>query len=250
MQHLGADADGERWKITPNDPAVLAQLKPGMQMHRNRDHAWGTSAEQKIRRSPLGVWLTLSDDADGLALTLTDEDGWRHPPCAAGAGANPRWRTRWPACANNWPTGQQRVCRPRHHPAPAPALVCPGLMLNALPATPSPSYQALRVAQWPRRRAKPRVEPPPPTGTSLSYLANVIYTTWPASLHPPRRQPDRRRLRSARRSRRSQPDDHQTLPARGICAQKKQAKGVKGVMGQVRADPMVLKNGNETYAEI
>ena len=27
----------------------------------------------------------------------------------------------------------------------------------------------------------------------------------------------------------------------------KQAKGVQGVMGQVRADPMVLKNGNETY---
>ncbi|WP_312854415.1 hypothetical protein [Paludibacterium denitrificans] len=27
----------------------------------------------------------------------------------------------------------------------------------------------------------------------------------------------------------------------------KQAKGVKGVMGQVRADPMTLKSGNETY---
>ena len=27
----------------------------------------------------------------------------------------------------------------------------------------------------------------------------------------------------------------------------KQAKGVTGVMGQVRADPMVLKSGNETY---
>ncbi|MOA26566.1 hypothetical protein D3C78_1473690 [compost metagenome] len=27
----------------------------------------------------------------------------------------------------------------------------------------------------------------------------------------------------------------------------KQAKGVKGVMGQVRADPMVLKSGDETY---
>jgi putative protease len=27
----------------------------------------------------------------------------------------------------------------------------------------------------------------------------------------------------------------------------KQAKGVKGVMGQVRADPMVLKSGDDTY---
>lgn len=27
----------------------------------------------------------------------------------------------------------------------------------------------------------------------------------------------------------------------------KQAKGVQGVMGQVRADPLILKNGDETY---
>jgi len=27
----------------------------------------------------------------------------------------------------------------------------------------------------------------------------------------------------------------------------KQAKGVQGVMGQVRADPMILKSGNDTY---
>ena len=250
VQHLGADADGERWKITPNDPAVLAQLKPGMQMHRNRDHAWEQALSKKSADRRVGVWLTLSDDADGLALTLTDEDGLsvtRHAPLALepardGERALASLREQLAKLGNSMFVARDITLRLRQ------PWFAPASLLNALRRDAVAELQALRVAQWPRPPRKTPVEPPAAyPETSLSYLANVynhlarqFYTRHGVSLidaaYEAHEEAGEVSLMITK---------HCLRFSFNLCP--KQAKGVKGVMGQVRADPMVLKNGNETY---
>jgi hypothetical protein len=67
---------GRLWRVFPNeDIAALADLKPGVAINRNRDHAWENLLSKKSAERRIGVWLALSDTADGLTLSVTDEDG-------------------------------------------------------------------------------------------------------------------------------------------------------------------------------
>lgn len=248
VQHLGADADGERWKITPNDPAVLAQLKPGMQMHRNRDHAWEQALSKKSADRRVGVWLTLSDDADGLALTLTDEDGLsvtRHAPLALepardGERALASLREQLAKLGNSMFVARDITLRLRQ------PWFAPASLLNALRRDAVAELQALRVAQWPRPPRKTPVEPPAAyPETSLSYLANVynhlarqFYTRHGVSLidaaYEAHEEAGEVSLMITK---------HCVRFSMSLCP--KQAKGVTGVQGTIKAEPLMLINGKE-----
>lgn len=248
VQHLGADADGERWKITPNDPAVLAQLKPGMQMHRNRDHAWEQALSKKSADRRVGVWLTLSDDADGLALTLTDEDGLsvtRHAPLALepardGERALASLREQLAKLGNSMFVARDITLRLRQ------PWFAPASLLNALRRDAVAELQALRVAQWPRPPRKTPVEPPAAyPETSLSYLANVynhlarqFYTRHGVSLidaaYEAHEEAGEVSLMITK---------HCVRFSMSLCP--KQAKGVIGVKGTIKAEPLQLINGKE-----
>jgi putative protease len=73
-----ADKVGERrWRVRPKDRvADLKDLRPGIEINRNRDQSWQRLLEKKSAERRIGVWLRLSETADGFALTLTDEDGF------------------------------------------------------------------------------------------------------------------------------------------------------------------------------
>ena len=67
---------GRRWRITPHIPmAELAELKPGMAVSRNRDHAWEQALAKESASRRIGVRADLTETATGLRLTLTDTDG-------------------------------------------------------------------------------------------------------------------------------------------------------------------------------
>ena len=73
-----AEQVGEgRWRVRPKDPvASLKDLRPGTEINRNRDQSWQRRLDRKSAERRIGIWLRLGETADGVALTLTDEDGF------------------------------------------------------------------------------------------------------------------------------------------------------------------------------
>ncbi len=66
----------QRWRVQPNDPvAELKDLLVGIEVNRNRDMSWQRTLDKKSSERRIGIWLNLAETADGLALTLTDEEG-------------------------------------------------------------------------------------------------------------------------------------------------------------------------------
>ena len=250
VQWLGEDDDGGRWQVTPNDPAVLASLKPGVAISRNRDHSWEQALSKKSAERRVGLNLVLADCTDGLVLTLTDEDGLSVSREIAltleaardGDKALASLREHLGKLGNTLFVARDIQLQLRQ-PWFISASVLNGLRRDAVAA-----LEALRVSSWPRPPRKTPVEPPAVyPETSLSYLANVynhlarqFYTRHGVSLidaaYEAHEEPGEVSLMITK---------HCLRFSFNLCP--KQAKGVQGVMGQVRADPMVLKNGNETY---
>ena len=238
-----------RWRVWPNEPiAALPGLRPGVGVSRNRDHAWDqalnrTSAERRI---PVTGRLTEIDD--GLALTLTDADGIgatatlacpREPALdaqqaevalrgqIARLGASDfalealelAWTRPWfvPASAAN------RLRRQAVAALEAARRVAYVRPFRRAPATPAPTYPE----------------------EALGYLANVYNAAARAfyARHGVR-------LIEAAYEAHEQPGEvslmitkHCLRYAFSLCP--KQAKGVAGVQGQVRAEPMTLVGGSE-----
>lgn len=66
----------QRWRVQPNDPiAEMKDLRAGVEINRNRDMNWQRTLDKKSGERRIGIWLNLHETVDGLALTLTDEDG-------------------------------------------------------------------------------------------------------------------------------------------------------------------------------
>lgn len=65
-----------RWKVVPKDPiAQLRHLKSGTEINRNRDMDWVRGLEKKSAERRIDVALRLEETEDGLALKLSDADG-------------------------------------------------------------------------------------------------------------------------------------------------------------------------------
>ena len=71
----------KRWKVVPKDPiSELRHLKNGTQINRNRDMDWVRGLEKKSAERRIDVRLTLDETPDGLALNLSDSDGYTFLP--------------------------------------------------------------------------------------------------------------------------------------------------------------------------
>ena len=74
-------------------------LRKGVEINRNRDMDWVRTLDKKSSERRIGVWLQLSElpGAQGLQLTLTDEDGFsaqaqlQQPLQAASDAARADW---------------------------------------------------------------------------------------------------------------------------------------------------------------
>jgi putative protease len=250
-EKTGEGEEGAIWRIWPNERlADLPGLKAGITLHRNRDHDWELALTKKSADRRVGVWLKLVDTPDGLALTATDEDGISVTALAAIAlepaqqadKALAGLRDNLGKLGNTMFT-LQGVELAISQPWFVPASVINGLRRSAIE-----SLDIARVAAWPRPERKPEVVPPVPyPETSLSYLANVyndaarqFYTRHGVQLidaaYEAHQEAGEVSLMITK---------HCLRFSYNLCP--KQAKGVKGVQGQVKAEPMTLKTGDDTY---
>jgi putative protease len=243
------DGPGNRWRIEPNRPvAELKDLRALPALHRNRDMAWDRLLNGKSADRLIGVRMALEDIDGGLRLTAVDERG-----VAASAEARlERQPARDPARGlaalreQLGKLGGTIFALRGLDIATAQPWFVPASRLNALRRETLERLEAARLA---RREIPPRAapaEPPAPyPEDALSYLANV---------HNARARDFYARhgvqvIEAAYESHEELGDvplmitKHCVRWSMSLCP--KQAKGVTGVQGTVRAEPMVLSHGGE-----
>jgi putative protease len=237
------------WRVFPNeDIAALKDLKPGVAINRNRDRAWdklmaGKSAERRI-----GAWLSLSDTADGLRLTITDEDGHVGEAtvvCDKQAAQHPD-KAEATLREHLGKLGTTILSALEVQLNLAQPWFVPASVINALRRDAVAALEAARVAGLPRLLPGEAVQPPVAyPEDSLSYLANVFN-------HQARNFYAKHGVKVIDAAYESHEEEgevslmitkHCVRFSLSLCP--KQAKGVTGVQGQVKAEPLQLINGKE-----
>jgi collagenase-like PrtC family protease len=255
VQKLGEDEDGQRWRVFPNEAvANLPGLKVGSVIHRNRDHTWEAQLTKKSSERRIKVDLILSE-IDGvtgktLRLALRDEDGIEShadavialQPARDAAQADSALRTSLAKLGNTmFEAGDValQLSQPWFVAASS---------INALRRDAVAAHEAARLASW-QRPERAAVASPAPVypDTQLSYLANVYNDKARAFYHKYGVQ-----LIDAAYEAHQEAGDVSLMITKhclrfsfNLCP--KQAKGVQGVQGQVRAEPMTLVSGDEKY---
>jgi collagenase-like PrtC family protease len=251
VQKLGEDEDGQRWRVFPNEPvSSLIGLKVGVAIHRNRDHQWEAALTKKSSERRVRVESTLSQTADGLRLDIVDEDGIASSTAVSVAlqsadqpeKALAGLRASLAKLGNTmFEAGDVRLDL-------AWAPFVPSSVINGLRRDAVAAHETARLTAWQRpERAKP-VEPLPTyPDTQLSYLANVYNEKARAFYRKHGVQ-----LIDAAYESHEEPGEVPLMITKhclrfsfNLCP--KQAKGVQGVQGQVRAEPMTLVSGEEKY---
>jgi len=251
VKKLGEDEDGQQWRVFPNEQInALPGLKTGATIMRNRDHHWEGALNKKSSERKVGLHLTLSEQADGLRLSLCDEDGLMSDTDAAIAfqpaqqaeQADASLRASLAKLGNTMFAADSvtlNLSKPWFVPSAA---------INALRREAIEKHEAVRLAAWDRPQRKAPAEPPATfPETQLSYLANVYNEKARAFYHKHGVQ-----LIAAAYEAHEEPGEVPLMITKhclrfsfNLCP--KQAKGVQGVQGQVRAEPMTLVSGEETY---
>lgn len=256
-EKLNNKGDGQVvYRVFPKDPVnSYGGLKAGLPMHRNRDHAWDMALTKESAERRIGVWLALTewmegDLLKGLQLSLTDEDGItttarvdmnlelaKQPETAVDSIKTHLGKlgsTDYSALGLNVHLSQ---------PWFVPASTLNGMRREAIDA-----LNAARIAAWQR---PPRKEPVQPyveyPEKSLSFLANV-YNDKAREFYKKHGVQMIAAAYEAHEEAGEVPvmiTKHCLRFSFNLCP--KQAKGVKGVQGQVKAEPMVLVNGDQKY---
>jgi len=238
-----------RWRVFPKDAvAGLKDLRKGTQVNRNRDVHWTRVLEKKSSERRIGVWLSLAETEQGMALTLTDEDG--HSVTAHGAlqkqlskdaqGAQAQLVEQLGRMGN---TLFEALDTQVHF---SQSWFVPASSLNTLRREAVQALEAARAEAFVRLLPGTPVQPPVPFPTdTLSYLGNVFNQAahrfyekhgvkFIAPAYEAIEEPGEVSLMITK---------HCVRFSLSLCP--KQAKGVTGVQGQVRAEPLQLINGRE-----
>ena len=243
-----ANAKGH-WKLWPKDPmAGFKDLRKGVQVNRNRDMSWVRMIEKKSADRRIGVWMKLSESPDGLSLLLSDESGftgqaqlpmaWQAPKDESTAAAKLQQQLGKLGETIFEPL-QVQLDLPR------PWFVPPS-QLNQLRRDAVAALETDRVAGLHRLPRAQAVEPPAPyPEDTLTYLANVyndkarqFYAKHGvnviAAAYEAQEEHGEVSLMITK---------HCVRYSLSLCP--KQAKGVTGVQGTVKAEPLQLINGKE-----
>ncbi|MBU0782322.1 MAG: U32 family peptidase [Gammaproteobacteria bacterium] len=256
-EKLHSKGEGQAvYRVFPKDPiSSYDGLKAGLPMHRNRDHAWDMALNKESAERRIGLWLTLTEWMDGdvlkgLQLSLTDEDG-----VAATAQVEMALELAKQAdtAVESIKThlgklgGTDFSALGLNVHLSQPWFV-PASTLNAMRREAIEALNVARVAAWQR---PPRKEPVQPyveyPEKSLSFLANV-YNDKAREFY---KKHGVQMIAAAYESHEEAGEvpvmitKHCLRFSFNLCP--KQAKGVSGVQGQVKADPMVLVNGDQKY---
>jgi collagenase-like PrtC family protease len=239
----------DQWRVYPKDPiAGLKDLRKGTELNRNRDMNWVRMLEKKSSERRIGLWARLEETVNGFALQLTDEDG--HTGQASVVTAKETAKN----SAQAETTLREQLGRfgtTIFEPiditlALAQPWFIPASTLNALRRDAVAALEAARNAAYVRPPRATPVEPPAsyPEDT-LSYLANV-YNEKARDFYA---KHGVKVIAAAYESHEEEGEvslmitKHCVRFSLSLCP--KQAKGVTGVQGTVRAEPLTLINGKE-----
>ncbi|MFY9477141.1 MAG: U32 family peptidase [Aquabacterium sp.] len=240
---------GRLWRVHPNeDMEALPDLKPGVAINRNRDRSWEHTLTKKSSERRIGVWMTLSDTADGLHLSINDDDGHVGQAQAALDKQAPQNADKALSSLrdNLGKLGNTIFEAHEIKLGTAQPWFVPASGINQLRRDALISLEATRLDAWQRLKRAAPVEPPVayPEDT-LSYLANVFN-------HKARDFYARHGVKVIEAAYESHEElgdvslmitKHCVRFSLSLCP--KQAKGVQGVQGTVKAEPLVLVNGKE-----
>ena len=237
------------WRLYPKDPIEgFRDLRAGMVINRNRDMDWVRGLEKNSSERRIGAWVEFAETAQGFELKLTDEDG--HTASAALAckkelandavrnDANLREHlSKFGATVFEVLNLQITLSQPWFVPASS---------LNALRRDAVATLEKVRLKAYVRPQRAAAVEPPVSyPEDSLTYLANV----YNQKAHDFYAKHGVKVIEAAYES-------HEELGEASLMITKhcvrfsmslcpKQAKGVTGVQGTVKAEPLMLINGSE-----
>ena len=237
------------WRVFPKDPmASFKDLRAGTLVNRNRDMNWTRLLDKPSSERRIGVWLRLDETVEGFALTLTDEDG--HSATVNAAHAKEPAKD----AAKAETTLREHLGKLGTTPFAAMGIsleltqprFVPASFLNALRRDAVAALEVTRAAAYQRPPRAMPVEPPAiyPEDT-LSYLANVYN-------HKARDFYAKHGVQVIAAAYESHEETgevslmitkHCVRYSLSLCP--KQAKGVTGVQGTVRAAPLTLINGSE-----
>jgi putative protease len=276
LQANVVERKGDVWRVFPNEPMhTLQGLRPNIAISRNRDHAWEQALNKKSAERRISLYATFSETGaarlplpnplpqagegtndslrelnmiEGFALTLQDEDGIS----VSAAAAFDKQPAKNPSEAEGGV--REQLARFGNTDFELHELTInwsqpwfiPSSLANKLRRDAVEQLEVARLAAYSRLPRKAAVEPPAQyPEESLSFLANVynkaandFYTKHGVQL-----------IAAAYESHKEEGDvslmitRHCIRYSLSLCP--KQAKGVIGVQGQVRAEPMTLINGNE-----
>lgn len=244
------------FRLFPKDPIeTFTGLKPGMPVHRNRDHAWDMALSKKSAERRIGVWMALKEwhqngQLAGLQLELTDEDG-------VAVVASQACGLEVAKQADQAQVNARRQLGKLGETSfelldirldwSAPWFV-PASALNTLRRQAVEQLELNRQQAWVRGSRKPEVQPPAQyPEKSLSFLANV-YNDKAKAFYARHGVEVIEAAYEAHEEKGEVPvmiTKHCLRFSFNLCP--KQAKGVKGVQGQVKAEPMTLVNGDQKY---
>ncbi|MBK0114936.1 MULTISPECIES: peptidase U32 family protein [unclassified Delftia] len=243
------DAKKSLWRLFPKDPiAGFKDLRKGLEVNRNRDMAWVRTLDKKSSDRRIGLWAELKETPDGFALTLTDEDGFtataaiaqEHQAATDAARAEATLREqlgRFGATIFSVHDIGLQLSQPWFVPASA---------LNQLRRDAVAALEAARQAGFMRLPRALPVEPPVPfPEDTLTYLANV----YNQKAHDFYIKHGVKVMDAAYESKEEEGEvslmitKHCVRFSMSLCP--KQAKGVIGVKGTIKAEPLQLINGKE-----
>jgi len=238
-----------QWRVFPKDPvAGFKDLRRGLEINRNRDVDWVRTLDKKSSDRRIGLWAQLSETADGFELTLTDEDG------CVGSAAIRHGHQRATDATQAEATLREQLGRfgatnfsvhdialSLSQPWFIPASALNQLRRDAVAALESARAEGLMRLP----RATP-VEPPAPfPEDTLTYLANV----YNQKAHDFYMKHGVKVIDAAYESKEEEGEvslmitKHCVRFSMSLCP--KQAKGVIGVKGTIKAEPLQLINGKE-----
>ncbi|WP_343292899.1 U32 family peptidase [Vandammella animalimorsus] len=242
-----------QWRIWPKDPiAGLKDLRKDLTINRNRDMHWQRMLERPSSQRRIGLWATLSEPQPGqLLLQLSDEDGF----AASAQAAHPQQMPRQPqTLAESERAAAQQLQRfgnTMFEPLTVQARLqqswfLPASLLNHLRRDALAALEAARASGYVRPpRAQPVQPPAPFPEDTLTYLANVLnhqahafYLKHGVQVIDAAYEADQELGEVSLMI-----TKHCVRYSMSLCP--KQAKGVIGVKGTIKAEPLHLINGKE-----
>lgn len=241
---------GRAWRIEPNEPVGdLKDLRVGTALARNRDMAWDRMLERKSAERRIAVRMSLGETDAGFVLLVTDSDGIQAQAELAHDKQPARDADQSDASMREHlgKLGTTIFSAARIDIVFSSPWFVPASVLNALRRNAIAALEAARAAAWQRPPRAAAVEPPAPyPDDALSYLANVY-----------NHQAHEFYVKHGVRIVDAAYESHQELGEVSLMITKhcvrwslslcpKQAKGVTGVQGTVRAEPLTMVSGGDT----